>query len=553
MRMKSILSHRGYSLSKSALDDETLMKIRSDLTIIPHTEKEEYAFAIKPIKLWTETDKRIYMPRYYGMKEFGEPDTNKLNDATPGTIKLATTYEPKPHQVPVISKVYQDLKTIGGGLISLGCGEGKCMKIDTPIIMYDGKVKMVQDVKVGDQLMGDDSKPRNVLSLARGRETMYRITPKKGDPYVVNESHILSLKITGHKSIKKYSVKKKHIGWNVNEYDHQNFSMRTKGFTEKQYGSLFDAKKAAIEYVNSIDTPDVIDVPLKKYLSLPKWYFKRGGYLRGYRVPVSFEEKQVDLDPYMLGYWLGDGNKSGPKITTVESEILDYFKKHVKDIDDDLYIRQEPSDPITYSIRNMSSKINNTHKRNGFMTLLRKYNLVNNKHIPHAYKCNSRKIQLAVLAGLIDSDGFYSHGCYDIIQKRKNLSEEIVFMCRSLGFAAYMKECQKTCTNAKNGPKTGTYYRVNIHGNGLEDIPVLLKRKKASPRKQIKDALTFKIDVEKLEEDDYYGFTLDGNHRYLLGDFQVTHNTYCALKISSMVGLKTMVVCHTTSLMQQWV
>ena len=53
---------------------------------------------------------------------------------------------------------------------------------------------MVQDIKVGDKIMGDDSKERNILSLARGRETMYKVIPTKGDSYIVNESHILSLK-----------------------------------------------------------------------------------------------------------------------------------------------------------------------------------------------------------------------------------------------------------------------------------------------------------------------------------------------------------------------
>ena len=41
---------------------------------------------------------------------------------------------------------------------------------------------------MNDQLMGDDSTPRNVLSLAKGREIMYKIIPTKGDPYIVNES-----------------------------------------------------------------------------------------------------------------------------------------------------------------------------------------------------------------------------------------------------------------------------------------------------------------------------------------------------------------------------
>ena len=43
-------------------------------------------------------------------------------------------------------------------------GTSKCLGKDTPVLMYDGTIKMVQDIKVGEKIMGDDSKPRNILS-----------------------------------------------------------------------------------------------------------------------------------------------------------------------------------------------------------------------------------------------------------------------------------------------------------------------------------------------------------------------------------------------------
>ncbi len=73
-------------------------------------------------------------------------------------------------------------------------GGGKCLGVDTPVLMHDGSVKKVQDVEVGDKLMGDDGSPRNVLTLARGKEPLYLVQQNKGMDYVVNESHILSLR-----------------------------------------------------------------------------------------------------------------------------------------------------------------------------------------------------------------------------------------------------------------------------------------------------------------------------------------------------------------------
>jgi hypothetical protein len=80
-----------------------------------------------------------------------------------------------------------------------GCG--KCHQLNTPIMLYNGKIKMVQDIRVGDLLMGDDSTPRKVMSLARGEDEMYEIIPIKGDTYTVNQVHILCLKATGYPRI----------------------------------------------------------------------------------------------------------------------------------------------------------------------------------------------------------------------------------------------------------------------------------------------------------------------------------------------------------------
>jgi len=83
-----------------------------------------------------------------------------------------------------------------GGIISLSCGGGKCLARDTPLIMINGDTKMVQYVQVGDMLMGDDSQGREVVSTCRGSEALYCIVPHSPlfDSYVVNESHILTLK-----------------------------------------------------------------------------------------------------------------------------------------------------------------------------------------------------------------------------------------------------------------------------------------------------------------------------------------------------------------------
>jgi hypothetical protein len=76
-------------------------------------------------------------------------------------------------------------------------GTGKCFAINTLILMSDFSVRRVQDVVVGDLVMGDDGTPRTVLSLGRGRDAMYKVHQQPyGVDYVVNSEHILCLKST---------------------------------------------------------------------------------------------------------------------------------------------------------------------------------------------------------------------------------------------------------------------------------------------------------------------------------------------------------------------
>lgn len=82
-------------------------------------------------------------------------------------------------------------------LLYHGVGVGKCHAYDTPILMHDGSIKMVQDITEGELLMGDDSTPRTVLSLGRGEDEMYDIVSEHNITFNVNAEHILCLLYQG--------------------------------------------------------------------------------------------------------------------------------------------------------------------------------------------------------------------------------------------------------------------------------------------------------------------------------------------------------------------
>ena len=495
------IGYKGYAIYKENISVEEQQMLRKELNVKPFVPKNSL-IKPQPFPVYRESKSKLYVPRFYGMEVYGEPDDMVIKDGK--KINLKFKGELRPKQKPVVEKYMKHIKKKGSGLLALHTGFGKCLKKGTPIMLSNGKIKKVENIKVGDKLMGDDSTPRTVLSLARGREMMYDIIPNKGEKYTVNESHILSLKC-GYSNGNKNYIKDK-----------------------------------------------IIDIEVRDFLKLPKTI--KNHLLKGYRVPINFPEKKVDLDPYVLGYWLGDGTSRCPEITTIDEPVIEYFKMYCDELG--MYLCQgNGRNNISYrmSVGKKNRKgISGSKGKNPILNMLKKHKLIMNKHIPHIYKCNSKSVRLELLAGIIDSDGYYRAGCYDIIQKNETLLDDIIYVARSLGFAAYKKECKKSCMY-KGEKKTGIYYRTTIHGEGIEYIPVKLERKKANKRKQIKNVLNTSIKVVKREVDDYFGFEIDGNRRFVLGDFTVTHNTCLALNIISRINQKTLIIVHKEFLLRQWI
>jgi superfamily II DNA or RNA helicase len=490
------LSSRGYVVPKSSLSAEELEALKKDLTVAPFTP-EGYGPDENPsFKTYMESTTKLYIPKYYGLQKYGTPTINKIERGD--DIDVEFTGKLRPLQEDAVKAVLQACQDSSkmGGLLCLQCGEGKCLAKDTPVLMYDGTIKFVQHIEQGDILMGDDSKPRTVLTTCTGKETMYQITPTKGEPYVVNESHILSL-------------------------------------------------KSSVNYSSYLKKGDIVDISIRDFLNLPKVFHGRAGALLGYKVPIEFPTKPVKFDPYIIGYWLGDGASNCPKITTQDSTVLHYFAKTLSKHNCSLsYVSQ-----YDYYICGSKSK-GSTHK-NRMLDVLKHYNLLNNKHIPHEFKCNSRDTRLQILAGIIDADGSYTGSGFDVSFTNETLMDDVIYLARSLGFAAY-KAKKVTSWVYMGEKKQGIAFRTFISGKGLEMIPTKIPRKQAKVRKQIKDVLVSRISIQKLDVDTYYGFEIDGNRRFVLGDFTVTHNTVCGIKLLCDLAKKTLIVVHKEFLLDQW-
>lgn len=76
-------------------------------------------------------------------------------------------------------------------------GSGKCFSPGTEVLMFDGSCKRVEDIEVGDEVMGRDFLPRKVTELHHGVDTMYRVTQDGGMTYTVNKGHLIYCALLG--------------------------------------------------------------------------------------------------------------------------------------------------------------------------------------------------------------------------------------------------------------------------------------------------------------------------------------------------------------------
>lgn len=395
-------------------------------------------------------------------------------------------------------------------------GSGKCLRRDTLCMMSDMSVKVVQDIRVGDCLMGDDGTPRRVLGLARGREELFEVQWKHGSFQCTGE-HILCVKYSNQKSIATWKDRGVVRGKVVKFWDQDTNMCRGKKFTTA------NAEKMRV-FLDSLDKNDVFEMTVNEYMKL-KPYAQR--YLKLY-FPDRMEFPEcVDppFDPYIFGVWLGDGTSASSGLTNFDQEVLDGVKENLPP---NLQLTGLSTDG-RYNMKMTSGKTN------AFMDFLRSYDLVNNKHIPQDFLRMSVSNRLELMAGLMDTDGYKSANAnpyFEITQKSQRVAEGIRRLAISLGFACSMRQVEKSCT-WKGEKRTGTYYQLFICGDRLEDIPCRMERKRIPPGHRKRNPTVFGFTVRHVPgEQDYFGFQVDGNHRFCLASGIVSHNSTVALKVA---------------------
>lgn len=368
---------------------------------------------------------------------------------------------------------------------------GKFLRNSESLIYQDGE-RPIGDVKVGDKIYGRDGKLTTVLGVyPQGVQDIYELKLSDGRISQCGLDHL----------------------WGV--YKGRSYKVLT---TEEliKGGLSYDHKKSGKSY---------------KY-HLPEIE------------PIQFPERNLPVDPYILGALIGDGKCSGSLwISAHEKEILDNFKERLPDYDFVLdNSKNNTGVNISYHITYKGDKRYTSDKyknyKCGVNPLYREISALGlnktaiHKFIPDMYKYSSVNQRMELLQGLLDTDGsITSEGAIEFISCSEQLAKDVLYLARSLGIRGQLGIDNRIGKVIKMPQGTTRiidklYYRVYLR----TDLPVFkLKRKLDKILKRKRNNRVAIVDIKLLFSDEATCITVDNEDKlFLTNDFIPTHNSFIA-------------------------
>lgn len=245
--------------------------------------------------------------------------------------------------------------------------------------------------------------------------------------------------------------------------------------------------------------------------------------------PLSFEEKELSIHPYLLGLLLGDGTiNNSLKISTGDDEILESIQNI---LGDKYYLHPDTTSDFNYGISYYDVHEKESHEKYGINRQLKLNPLkeefkrlglqkkCEHKFIPEIYKHASIDQRLELIRGLMDSDGHISpDGCMEFKNVSKLLIDGLAYILRSLGI-----RCK---VSSFDGGENKDYHRLYISTTKFNLFRLERKAKLFNPNKDIftRNPIVSIVKLDYQEESSCIIID-DDEHVYLTRDFIPTHNS----------------------------
>ena len=391
-------------------------------------------------------------------------------------------------------------------LFMAGNRVGKEVRISEPVLTPDGW-KPIGELKEGDEVCDPNGLRVKVSGVFdQGLKDIYRVWFNDGSYVDCGLDHQWKCKSPRARFVKEYTRKGRQ-------------SWKNASYGEWEVKSLKDI----IEHVG--------------YEPKPR---------RRYSIPVvsalSFNDKELTIEPYFLGLLLGDGSLSvnSVGITSADQEIVDYCA--VQAVKYDTVLKHNGK----YGYR-FSSRLRDAGGRNHskLVDAVRELGLAgktcHDKFIPEQYKHHSRRLE--ILQGLMDTDGYCGNKVCEFSSTSEQLAKDVADICRSLGIRCTIKKKQTSC-RYKGEKKIGTAYRVSIW---TTDVPLFRLTRKA--KKQVLGAKkngseNVIVKIEKVGQDYARCIEVDSeDHTYVISNYVVTHNSLAGAYCTA---------CWTTGIYPDW-
>lgn len=353
---------------------------------------------------------------------------------------------------------------------------------DSLVYDYSGS-KQIKDVQVGDYIFDDSGLLTKVLDKVDvGISQLYNVTLKDGRVLKCTGDHVWTL----------------YQNWSGLMVDKTINQLLTEGY----YYEKFDKR---------------YNKPHKSFI-----------YFVPNTQPLQYPKKDLPIDPYYLGLWLGDGESFRPQsLCSIDNEIIDYCVNYANQLGLGYTIRKG-EDWKHPNFRDITiTKING--RLNPIKEEAKKLILVENKHIPDIYLHSSVEQRMELLRGLMDTDGSCDvKGGIEFSSSFPALAKDFEDLCRGLGISLRHKISKPTYTHkgkklvGKDSHKFTLYTDKDVF-----KLPRKLAKQLHAPHKK-QDLYRSKcsiISIEKAGSSQAYCLKVDNDSNLFLTDkYTVTHN-----------------------------